>query len=219
MLNNIRRIILMRIRVEHGVYHTTYCYCIFKWYFFLTNMQFRGIYKLSLKPDAAYLPKGDEAMVRPKQPKDDKSENLRKYGALNPHPQKVTEKTFSDSALEFFDPRDLVQVKYEMLRAVDKEGRPVKQASEAFGFSRPAFYQAQSQFKQGGVTRLVKKRPGPKSAHKLTADILAFIEEKIEAGKPLRARKLAPLIREKFGKDIHPRSIERAVLRRKKKRK
>ena len=158
-------------------------------------------------------------MVQPKQPKDDKTESLRKYGALNPHPQRVTETVFSDSALEFFDPRDLVQVKYEMLRAVDKEGRSVKQASEAFGFSRPAFYQAQSKFKQGGVTGLVKKRPGPKSAHKLTADILAFIEEKIEEGKPLRARKLAPLIREKFGKDIHPRSIERAVLRRKKKRK
>jgi hypothetical protein len=60
-------------------------------------------------------------MVQPKQPKDDKTESLRKYGALNPHPQKVVEKTFSDSVLEFFDPRDLVQVKYEMLRSVDKE--------------------------------------------------------------------------------------------------
>ena len=158
-------------------------------------------------------------MTRPKMPKDDKMENLRKYGALNPHPNKVAEKIFSDSALEFFDPRDLVQVKYEMLRAVDKQGRSVKQASEAFGFSRPAFYQAQSQFKQGGETGLVKKRPGPKSAHKLTDDIMAFIEEKLEEGKPLRARKLAPLIREKFGKDVHPRTIERAVKRRKKKRK
>lgn len=156
-------------------------------------------------------------MARPKQPKDDKTESLRKYGALNPHPQRVTETIFSDSAVEFFDPRDLVQVKYEMLRAVDKEGRSVKQASEAFGLSRPAFYQAQSQFKQEGVTGLLKKRPGPKSAHKLTADVLAFIEEKIEEDKPLRARKLAPLIKEKFGKDVHPRSIERAVMRRKKK--
>jgi transposase len=68
------------------------------------------------------------------------------------------------------------------------------------------------------VTGLVKKRPGPKSAHKLTADILAFIEQKLEEGKPLRARRLAPLIRKKFGKDVHPRSIERAVARRKKKR-
>jgi transposase len=156
-------------------------------------------------------------MAQPKQPKDDKTESLRKYGALHPHPQRVTETIFSDSAVEFFDPRDLVQVKYEMLRVVDKEGRSVKQASEAFGFSRPAFYQAQSQFKQEGVTGLVKKRPGPKSAHKLTADVLAFIEEKIEEDKPLRARKLAPLIKEKFGKDVHPRSIERAVMRRKKK--
>ena len=105
-------------------------------------------------------------MTRPKQPKDDKTESLKKYGSLNPHPSKVAEKMFSDSALEFFDPRDLVQVKYEMLRAVDKEGRSVKQASEAFGFSRPAFYQARSQFKQGGVIGLVKNRPGPKSAHK-----------------------------------------------------
>lgn len=158
-------------------------------------------------------------MARPKKPVDDKTESLKKHSALNPHPQKVAEKTFSDSTLEFFDPRDLVQVKYEMLRAVEKEGRSVKHASEAFGFSRPAFYQAQSQFRQGGVTGLVKNRPGPKSAHKLTGDILAFVEEKIEGGKPLRARKLAPLIREKFGKDVHPRTIERAVTRRKKKRK
>jgi transposase len=155
-------------------------------------------------------------MARPKQPKDDKTESLKKNGALNPHPQKVAEKMFSDSALEVFDPRDLVHVKYEMLRAVDKESRSVKQASEAFGFSRPAFYQAQSHFKQGGVIGLVKKRPGPKSAHKLTDDILAFIEEKVKEGKPLRARQLAPLIKEKFGKDVHPRSIERAVTRRKK---
>jgi len=158
-------------------------------------------------------------MARPRKPNDDKTQSLKKYGAFNPHSNKVVEKMFSDSTLEFFDPHDLVQVKYEMLRAVDKEGRSVKQASEAFGFSRPAFYQAQSQFKKGGVIGLVKKRPGPKSGHKLTADVLAFIEEKIEEGKPLRARKLAPLIREKFGKDVHPRTIERAVRRRKKKRK
>jgi len=158
-------------------------------------------------------------MRRPQKPNDDKTESLKKYGAFNPHPNKVVEKIFSDSALEFFDPRDLVQVKYEMLRAVDKEGRSVKEASEAFGFSRPAFYQAQLQFKQGGVTGLVKKRPGPKSAHKLTADILSYIGEKLEEGEPLRARKLAPLIKERFGKDVHPRTIERAVRQRKKKRK
>jgi transposase len=66
------------------------------------------------------------------------------------------------------------------------------------------------------VTGLVKKRPGPKSAHKLTDDILAFVEEEVEEGMPLRARKLAPLIKKKFGIDVHPRTIERAMTRRKK---
>ena len=51
--------------------------------------------------------------------KDDKTESLKKYGALNPHPEKVVEEMFSNAALEFFDPHDLVQVKYEMLRAVE----------------------------------------------------------------------------------------------------
>ena len=157
-------------------------------------------------------------MTRPKQPDDGKAERLKQYGALNPHPDKVTEKKFSDSLLDFFDPRDLIQVKYEMLRAVEKDGRSVKQASEAFGFSRPAFYQAQSQFKQGGVTGLIKKRPGPKTAHKLTAEVVEYIEKQTAQGEPLRARKLSPLIKKKFGKDIHPRSIERAIARRKKKR-
>jgi hypothetical protein len=69
------------------------------------------------------------------------------------------------------------------------------------------------------VAGLVKKRPGPKSAHKLTAEVLAFINKSAEEGKPLRARKLAPLIRKKFGKEVHPRSIERAVAQRKKNRK
>jgi transposase len=158
-------------------------------------------------------------MAEPKKPADSKTESLKKYGALNPHPEKVVEKMFTDPALEFFDPRDLVQVKYEMLRTVEQEGRSIKHAAEAFGFSRPAFYQAQLQFNREGVNGLIKKRPGPKSAHKLTDDILTFIEEKVKEGKPLRARTLGPLIKEKFGKDIHPRSIERAVKRRKKKKK
>ena len=60
-------------------------------------------------------------MARSKKPADGKTESLKKYGALNPHPQKVVETAFSDSAIEFFDPRDLVQVKYEMLRFRGKE--------------------------------------------------------------------------------------------------
>lgn len=154
-----------------------------------------------------------------KKPDDNKPERLKEYGAFNPHPEKISEKMFSDPQLDFFDPRDIVQVKYEMLRAVDKEGQSVKKASEAFGFSRPSFYQAQSQFKKSGVSGLIKKRPGPKSSHKMTDEVMAFIEEKTEKGEPLRSRKLSSLIGKEFGRDVHPRTIERAVARRKKNQK
>src|ERR1700739_3733178 len=63
---------------------------------------------------------------------------LRTEGAAHPHPQGVTDPLFRDSA--FFDPNDLVQVKYEMLRSVQKVGRAVVEATQALGMARPVFF-------------------------------------------------------------------------------
>ena len=73
---------------------------------------------------------------------DPKADALRAQGCLHPHPEKVTDEAFA-AASEFLDARDLVQVKYEMLRRVEAEGQSVTSASSSFGFSRPSFYQAQ----------------------------------------------------------------------------
>jgi hypothetical protein len=80
--------------------------------------------------------------------KDPKLEALRDGGSLNPRPQDVSDPLFANDS--FFDPRDLVQVKYEMLRRVQNEGHSVTGAATAFGFSRPSFYQALSALEQGG---------------------------------------------------------------------
>ena len=55
---------------------------------------------------------------------------------------------FQDS--EFFDPHDIVQVKYEMLRRVSVENASVTQSSEEYGVSRPTYYQAKADFDEGG---------------------------------------------------------------------
>jgi len=142
-----------------------------------------------------------------------KIKQLKEQGVLNMHPEKVKDEHFLDPELEFFDPNDIVQVKYEMLRSVEKEGVTVTEASKNFGFSRPVFYQVQSQFKKNGVLGFVREKSGPKTAHKLTPDIMKFINENLKDGEPLRARELAKSIKEHFNKDIHPRSIERAMTR------
>jgi transposase len=134
---------------------------------------------------------------------------------LNPHPEQVTDELFQTR--EFFDPRDLVQVKYEMLRRVETEGLPVKGSAAAFGFSRPSFYQAQASLHQGGLPALMPQKRGPKQAHKLTAEVLAFIRETRQADPGLRSAALVSRIQDRYGIAVHPRSVERALARSQKK--
>ena len=144
-----------------------------------------------------------------------KSKVLHERGSLNPHPQDVTDETFA--ANEFFDPKDIVQVKYEMLRRVRVEGKSVTQAASAFGFSRVAFYQTKIAYEKGGLSALIPKHRGPKHAHKLTDTILSFIDKSKTENKSLRAPALSELVQKQFGFSVHPRSIERALSRRQKK--
>jgi transposase len=114
---------------------------------------------------------------------------------------------------EFFDARDLVQVKYEMLRRVREDGMQVAQAAAAFGFSRVAFYEIQRAWQSEGVGGLLPRPRGPRHAHKLTEEVMGFVRAAQAQDTSLRAPGLAEQVRERFGVDVHPRSIERALAR------
>jgi transposase len=146
---------------------------------------------------------------------DSKIRALRKHGSLNAKALQVQDPLFQDS--EFFDPRDLVLVKYEMLRRVRVEGSSITAAANAFGFSRVAFYQAMAAFREEGLPGLLPRRRGPKEAHKLTGEVLAFIDQLRAADSTLRAPQLAAMVLKHLGLSVHPRSIERALARRAKK--
>jgi hypothetical protein len=145
-----------------------------------------------------------------------KQEALREQGTLNPHPEKVTDSLFQEN--DFFDPRDLVQVKYEMLRRVQVDKAAVTQTSSAFGFSRVSFYQAQSTFDQHGLVGLLPGKRGPREAHKLTPEVLEFVTRTRVAQPALKFEDLAQEVARQFGTEVHPRSIERALARGQKKR-
>jgi transposase len=138
-----------------------------------------------------------------------KVENLAQEGTLNPAAGKVRDPKFQEGG--FFDPRDVVQVKYEMLRRVSVEKASITDVSDDFGVSRPTFYQAKSDFDDAGIAGLVPKKRGPRGPNKLQGEILAFIKKRLSPGQPIRARDLATLVRDEFGLDVHPRTIERAV--------
>jgi len=147
---------------------------------------------------------------------DPKEEALRAARALNPRPEAVSDAQFAGS--EFFDARDLVQVKYEMLRRARYDGSTVSDAAAAFGFSRPSFYEAKAALEAAGLPGLLPKRPGPRRAHKLSEAVVARLEEVAAADPAPSSTELVELVRAEFGLGVHPRSVERALARRPKDR-
>ncbi len=147
---------------------------------------------------------------------DVKTQALRAAGALHPHPEAVHDEVFLRHP--FFDPRDRVQVKYEMVRRHQIDGRPVTEVAARFGVSRQAFYEAAATFEVQGIPGLVPKRPGPKRAHKCSDAILDYVA-RWRAGEDVRpGERLTAAVARRFAVTVHARSLDRAVARRKKKR-
>ena len=144
-----------------------------------------------------------------------KEEALRANGTFNTRAEGVLDALFGKG--DFFDSRDLVQVKYEMLRRVREDGMSVAQAAAAFGFSRVAFYEIQRAWMREGVGGLLPRPRGPKHAHKLTEEVMDFVRTAQSEDAAVHAPGLAALVLERFGLKVHPRSIERALGRQLKK--
>ncbi|MCZ6807077.1 MAG: helix-turn-helix domain-containing protein [Deltaproteobacteria bacterium] len=151
----------------------------------------------------------------PRKP-DPKADALRHQGCLHPHPEKVSDELFRST--EFFDPRDLLQVKYEMLRRVRVDGHTVSQAAAGFGLSRPSFYRTQRVYEEGGLPALLPRKPGPRRAHKLSEKVVEALRDTLDQEPDSDAATLAAWVKQRFGISIHPRSIERALARQEKKR-
>jgi transposase len=147
---------------------------------------------------------------------DPKRDELERRATLHPHPEQVVDPLFQGEP--FFDARDAVQVKYEMLRRVQVDERPIARAAADFGFSRPSFYKAQAAFGRSGLPGLLPAKKGPRRAHKLSARVMELLEQELAVKPSLSSRELVERLRARFEIVVHPRSIERALARREKKR-
>lgn len=145
---------------------------------------------------------------------DEKSRALKKQNLLYPKASAVSDELFQ--TLTFFDPRDLLQVKYEMVRRVHKDGWSVSRSAAAFGFSRISFYRIQRAFQTLGVLGLLPQKRGPTHPTKITKEVLAFLQQHREHQPALSAAKLEGLLAEELGVQVHTRTIERALRGKKK---
>jgi transposase len=138
-----------------------------------------------------------------------KRQALQATGTFNPRAERVRHGLFQDS--DFFDPQDLLQLKYESLRALEQEDCSIARAAQEFGLSRPTIYQAKTQFQTGGLEGLLPRQRGPKQAHKLTETVRQYLHDQARAEPAVGGPELARRVRKRFGVKLHRRTIEKAL--------
>ncbi len=134
---------------------------------------------------------------------------LEDTGAFHEHPERVRAELFE--RYRFFDPLDKVQVKYEMLRACEVEGRPVASVSREYGFSRETYYTALAAFRECGVLGLADGKAGRPGPVKLTTEATAWVIEQRRHHPHVSGREIAERLAKDLGIEVHRRTIERLL--------
>lgn len=143
-------------------------------------------------------------------PRAQRRQQLGEAGLLHPDPDRVRDPLFEQHP-GFFDAEDRLQVRYEMLRAHLVDGEAIRAICQRFGVSRQTFYNLQAKFLEEGTGGLLPKRPGPKGPRKLTAEVLAFVNERLRSEGPFSTPGLQEEIRLRFGVAFHRRTLEKLV--------
>ena len=142
--------------------------------------------------------------------RDAKRRRLQECGLLHRHPEEVKDPLFQ-TFREFFDANDLLQVRYELLRAHRVDSDPVREVCERYGLTRQTFYNLLEKFARAGTVGLIPEKPGPQGPSKLTPEVVAFAREQLGSTISVSGAKLARRIRSRFGRRIHRRTVEKLM--------
>lgn len=128
-------------------------------------------------------------------------------GTYNKNHYKVLDDKFQKDP--FFDPMDIVQVKYEMLKTARNSELGVLRIADEFGFSRSAFYKIKDSYETNGIAALVPEKSGPHKARKLTDEYQRYIDRYIKEKPKAASAEIAQQLKQEMGIDISKRTIER----------
>ena len=136
-----------------------------------------------------------------------KKEILLANGTYNKNHEKVKNENFLTGA--FYDPIDIIQVKYEMLKDAAEGSRGIAQVADEFGFSRASFYNIKDAFDKQGLSAFVPEKTGPKRPHKLTESHKDYIDRYISEKPKVSSNEITKSLKKDKGIDISKRTVER----------
>lgn len=134
-------------------------------------------------------------------------ELLKRAKSLNQQPERIQDEYFLKQP-EFFDPHDMIQVKYELLRRCAIEGRKVASTCQDFGFSRTTYYKVQEDFYQGGLPHLMGKQRGRQNPIKVNETIRGFLIAEKAKNKKLTAREMVEMLKQRHNVQLTERMIQ-----------
>lgn len=140
---------------------------------------------------------------------DTKTEFLRKEGIINPKPERVVDPLFQKH--EFFDPLDLPQVRYEMLRIARVEEVSVTEACRLFGFSREYFYRLERDFMSRGYVGLLGSPRGRRPLVALNQELINFIIHRKMTEPQLTGEELRKELKSIYQVECSRRTVERII--------
>jgi len=132
---------------------------------------------------------------------------LQRARCLHPAPEKVHNERFQEEN-GFFDPKDIVQVKYELLRSCEVEGSDIASASASFGFSRTTYYKVYEAFLHGGIPSLMGRPRGRPQPIKLNEIVLGYLIAEKAKNPKLAASKIVAQVMGRYHVQISERMIQ-----------
>ena len=132
---------------------------------------------------------------------------LRRARCLHLTPERVQDGRFIEQP-DFFDQKDIVQVKYELLRRCKVEGHDVAPTCLNFGFSRTTYYKVQQAFLDGGLPALMGQPRGRLKPIKVTDAVRGYVISEKAKDPKLSARHMVAALKERYNVRLSERMIQ-----------
>ncbi len=137
----------------------------------------------------------------------DKQSRLKESNTFNTNSDKITARIFADNRL--MDPQDLLQVRYEMVRAIECEDRPIREICEEYGVSPSTARRYRDDLRRGGLIALVPEQKGPSGPTKLTKEAAEFIDAYLDESPGSSGGKIHNALESRLHLGLSKRTVER----------
>ena len=137
----------------------------------------------------------------------DKEDRLKASNTFNPDYDKISDPKFSIDSI--MDPRDLLQVRYELVRSVEYDNTPITHAAEEYGVSERTARRYIQSMKAGGLSALIPGKSGPSGPSVLKQEVCDFIDAYVASHPRASGKKVCDAIAQSMNISVGQRTVER----------